>query len=123
MNRQAEDAGQKEYFQRDAIQQYADQREEQIGNRTGERRKRHSFFGVPEIAGIDWDGIRPAEAEEDEAERAPQVKMLQRIHRDPAAGAGGRIAHFFRREPVCALMYRDGDQNAGEAEKKGDDAA
>ena len=84
--------------------------QEQVRHRACQRRERHARLGVLEIARVGGDRLCPAHARQHHAQGAHQVKVAERVQRQPALPPGRRVAQQPGGEGVARFVERDGDQ-------------
>ena len=83
----------------------SDKRHQQIGDRSCQCGQRHAAARLFEVARVDRHGLCPAEAEEQHAERADRVQMLERVQRQPPERFCRRVAELICRVAVRDLVY------------------
>jgi hypothetical protein len=87
-----------------------DQGHGEVRERARHRNHRHIPARVAQIVGVDRDRLRPAEARDDEGQRAERVDMGQRIARNAPLETGCRIAEAIGDEGMSQFVERHGDQ-------------
>ena len=94
-----------------------DHRQTQVGQ--GARRAHDGEIpaGILEVAGVDGDGLSPADVEDEHGQKTEEIKVLDGIEGDAPQTVGGGISQLVGRVAVGGFVNRKGHEHDGQGEQ------